>query len=78
MDSKRFRLTANYTSPSNTNLFANTTHLITINNNKVQLYDIIVSNILSDHPNVIVTVSNIMNNGVDITNNVEISFLVLT
>jgi hypothetical protein len=87
MNSKRFRLTANYTSPPNTNLTADTTHQFTVSNNKVQQYDTIVPNVLTNHPDVVVTVSNIinnqftiniMNNGSDITNNVEISFLVLT
>lgn len=86
MNSKRFRLTANYTSP-NPQLSTNTNHQFTVTNNKVQQYDTVVSNVLSNHPDVVVTVSNIinneftiniMNNGSDITNNVEISFLVLT
>ena len=86
MNSKRFRLTADYTSP-NSALSSNSTHSIIVTNNKVQLYDTIVPNVLSDHSALIVTVSNIVNNeftiniinnGADITNNVELSFLVLT
>ena len=86
INSKRFYLTANYTDP-NAQLSSSSSHQIIVTNNKVQQYDTIVSNVLTNHPDVVVTVCNIaddqftiniMNNGSHITNNVDISFLVLT
>ena len=83
-NAKRFDFTIDY---SGTSLNGNQTQLLTITNNKCDAKDSIVANIMSNHPNVFLNPHNIgsgsfslmiRNFGPTVSNNLDISILIVT
>ena len=83
-NSKRFDFTIDY---SGSNLNGNQTQLLTITNNKCNAKDNILANVMSNHPNVFLNVHNISsgsfslmirNFGPTVSNNLDISILIVT